>query len=363
MPDIQEVFRMATQKVRPDPGSLDRQHRDQQRRTTSRKVTVYALVAALVAVVAIVALSTAKPGGTRPAGESTTPSLAQGLNRQDRIVVGLDGSTIQEISGLPNDAFAFSLSGDGGTIAFVTAPKGVNHVATIGMDGQGLRILGLGSQPAFSPDGARIAFVDTREGNQDIYVMNADGSGVTRLTTDPHGDEFPQWSPDGRTIVYDNLGKATPSSSGFSDTSVIMTIPASGGAPAKVSRGSQDSEPAYSPDGTMIAFRSHADIWVMNADGTRAHRIARNRAGTADAPQWSPDGTEIAFTDYTDIWRAELPLGSIQESLPIELVRVVNLATGRVTSVGHLGMATFFNRPQWIGNDSLLLNVARRTTN
>jgi len=109
MPDVQEVFRMATQKVRPDPGALDRQHRDQRRRTTGRKVTVYALVAALAAVVVIVALSTAKPGGTRPAGASITPSqsLEQGLNLQDRIVVGLDGSPIHEVSGLPVDAFAF----------------------------------------------------------------------------------------------------------------------------------------------------------------------------------------------------------------------------------------------------------------
>ena len=48
MPEVQEVFRMATQKVRPDPGALERQHRNQRWQVTKRKGGVYALVAALV---------------------------------------------------------------------------------------------------------------------------------------------------------------------------------------------------------------------------------------------------------------------------------------------------------------------------
>lgn len=48
MPDVQEVFRLATQKVRPDPGALERQHRNQQWRVVKRKTGVYALVAGLV---------------------------------------------------------------------------------------------------------------------------------------------------------------------------------------------------------------------------------------------------------------------------------------------------------------------------
>ena len=43
MPEVQEVFRMATQKVGPDPGAMERQHREQRRRTTRRKAGVYGL--------------------------------------------------------------------------------------------------------------------------------------------------------------------------------------------------------------------------------------------------------------------------------------------------------------------------------
>ena len=48
MPEMQEVFRMATQKVRPDPGFVDRQHENQRRQSRRRKAGALALVAVLV---------------------------------------------------------------------------------------------------------------------------------------------------------------------------------------------------------------------------------------------------------------------------------------------------------------------------
>ena len=48
MPEVQEVFHMATQKVRPDPNALERQHRDQRRHAARQKATVFVLVGALV---------------------------------------------------------------------------------------------------------------------------------------------------------------------------------------------------------------------------------------------------------------------------------------------------------------------------
>jgi len=46
MPDLQEVFRMSTQKVKPDPGALERQHTRQRRRSVGKKVGAFALAAA-----------------------------------------------------------------------------------------------------------------------------------------------------------------------------------------------------------------------------------------------------------------------------------------------------------------------------
>ncbi len=59
-----------------------------------------------------------------------------------------------------------------------------------------------------------------------------------------------------------------------------------------------DSDPAFSPDGTKIAFDSfrngNQDIYVMNADGTEQKRLTKKAAGDYE-PAWSPDGKKIAF--------------------------------------------------------------------
>ena len=68
-----------------------------------------------------------------------------------------------------------------------------------------------GRMPSWSPDGKQIAFSDTMlgghrdhlfGGGQDIYTLNVDGSQLRRRTRHPSMDIFPDWSPDGRSIVY-----------------------------------------------------------------------------------------------------------------------------------------------------------------
>jgi hypothetical protein len=57
MPEVQEVFQMATQKVRPDPGALERQHQDQRQHAIRRKASVFMLIGALVLIAGGVGIS------------------------------------------------------------------------------------------------------------------------------------------------------------------------------------------------------------------------------------------------------------------------------------------------------------------
>ena len=65
----------------------------------------------------------------------------------------------------------------------------------------GLMIIQTPAAPMLQANG-KIAFTSDRDGNSEIYLMNADGSGQTRLTNNSFSDDFPTWSPDGRTIAF-----------------------------------------------------------------------------------------------------------------------------------------------------------------
>ncbi|MGC2237472.1 MAG: DPP IV N-terminal domain-containing protein [Pyrinomonadaceae bacterium] len=173
-----------------------------------------------------------------------------------------------------------------------TAPEG--RVIISNPDGSGQAALPIptalsASEPAWSPDGTRIAFAGTQD-TGDIFVINADGSGLTNLTNtaEPIREGNPSWSVTGKIAYHRN-----PSGSGAQ----IWVMNADGSGQAQFPGITQPFpvEPAWSPDGTRLAFVSGADIWVINADGTNEQRVTNSAVGESD-PSWSPDGSKIVFT-------------------------------------------------------------------
>jgi hypothetical protein len=74
MPDVQEVFRMATQKMRPDPGALERQNRSQKRHVARQKATVFVVVGALVIGGAVFGIITLRDGSNEVGRPTATPT-------------------------------------------------------------------------------------------------------------------------------------------------------------------------------------------------------------------------------------------------------------------------------------------------
>lgn len=164
--------------------------------------------------------------------------------------------------------------------------------------------------PSWSPDGQLIAFASNRHGNPDIYVMNTDGSRVVQLTRNPFArldllhsawDGMPAWSPDSTHIVFassrDNMAVSYVALNLYKmniDGSNVVQLTGPG-----TIIGTEQS-PAWSPDGSQIAFQSNAsgivsaDIYVMNADGTNILQLTNDTADDG-LPAWSPDGSQIAF--------------------------------------------------------------------
>jgi len=145
----------------------------------------------------------------------------------------------------------------------------------------------------------KIAFVSGRDGNGEIYVMNADGTGVTRLTNDPANDIQPAWSPDGSRIAFaSNRGGPV-----FSGHYELYVMNADGTNVTQLTftnteRGS--TRPAWC--GNRIAFESDrfveplTDIFAMNEDGTGITRLTFDNAAFDRKPAWSPACDRIAFT-------------------------------------------------------------------
>ena len=138
----------------------------------------------------------------------------------------------------------------------------------------------------------KIAF--TRNG--DIYVMEPDGSHLTNLTPNSFTDYYPAWSPDGTKIAFTSNRNTNP------NVPDIYVMNANGTNQTRLTNGTfllSSSNPCWSPDGVRIAFERLGEIYVMNADGSNATRLTNN-TWTDSEPDWSPDGGKIAFLSRPD---------------------------------------------------------------
>ena len=190
--------------------------------------------------------------------------------------------------------------------------------------------------PRWSPDGSRLAFVSEREAKQkaQLYVMPADGGEPVRLTDLRNGVAHPVWSPDSTRLAFvSRVGgwqepedeaerqKSKPArvitslkykynSEGFiyDRRPHIFVVSADGGPPQQLTDGDfADADPAWSPDGSAIAFTSArhedrdydnaADVWLVPAAGGEPRRLT-DTAGPVSLPVFAPDGRTIAFLGH-----------------------------------------------------------------
>ncbi|MFA5308096.1 MAG: trypsin-like peptidase domain-containing protein [Dehalococcoidales bacterium] len=147
------------------------------------------------------------------------------------------------------------------------------------------------SYPGVSPGGSLIAYADESGG---INVINDDGKWAFPLTSGQEAYE-PAWSPDGTKIAYTVFENVL----GGYDQPDIYVMDVDGSNVTKLTDHIDwDISPSWSPDGTMIAFESYRDgnweIYVENINGTGLRRITNNNVFDANA-RWSPDGQKIIY--------------------------------------------------------------------
>ena len=196
------------------------------------------------------------------------------------------------------------------TDVWVMNADGTNQVPLTGPGGTPALLPGYTWSPRGRPTAPRSPTRETLPYSV-IGVMNADG---TNHRTIVKGDETeagppevylfaPAWSPDSTKITYTSYNTHITSSSQTTG-SWLAVVNADGTGNADLTTyqgGIGDSDPAWSPDGSQIAFASNRsgnrNIWIMNADGSGMRNLT-NHEGDDQGPTWSPDGTKVAFSTY-----------------------------------------------------------------
>jgi TolB protein len=187
------------------------------------------------------------------------------------------------------------------------------------------------SRPAFGPEPDEFAVVcRDGSGRSGMFVLSLDGTVVREIPmrSDAFGDVT--WSKDGRLAFWTNdAGK---------EGGRIVSLDARGGDRRELTSSAPgvDADPAFSPDGTRIAFRrwteaKRSDIWVMDADGSNARPLT-NADGSQQDPSWSPDGRRIVYKSASSL--SEQPD-----------VFVVDVATKAVTQL--VDSPGFDTAPAW----------------
>jgi len=150
-----------------------------------------------------------------------------------------------------------------------------------------------GGQPGVAR--TQIAYVSALGGNKEIWVMDYDGANPHAVTHLRSISLTPRWSPDASRIAFTCY---VPYRSVTSAQICLYSVVSNRLIGFPRFRGT-NSSPAWSPDGSQIAFMSSLngdpEIYVVDADGARLHRITFS-AGVNTSPVWNPKtGKQMVF--------------------------------------------------------------------
>ena len=244
------------------------------------------------------------------------------------------------------------------------------------------------NSPRWSPDGCWLAFVSERgEDKPQLAIMPADGGESRLLTKLPLGAGVPAWSPDGSKIAFSaktgeppdpDPKKARPyrrittmkyrlNGQGFiyDQRRHLFVFDIASGQCSQITDGDwDDTQPAWSPDGTHLAFvsarhenrefDSASDIWLVPAAGGEVRQVTQT-SGARGAPAWSPDGKRIAHIHHP-LW----PSNGTLKTITVESGEEQDASGGIDREMGAGSLPGAVAQPAWLPGGGILTIAADR---
>jgi Tol biopolymer transport system component len=353
MPDVQEVFRMATQKVRPDPGALERQNRNQRRRRTRERAGGYVLLALLVIAAVVIGFLGLRSREQRPAGQGEQePSAAELATHPHFLDLGTGETRL-----LPDSlagGYSYVASPDGTRVAYSSKTGGGcadGGVTVANIDGTDVRTLQppegfVSCAPRWSPDGTKIVYqqrADTEDSVGNLFVYDLATGQKTQITDLELTRAWwyflsPSFNAYGQHVLFH-----LPRSSSETTRWDVWSVPVTGGEPSLVLRNATfPIDRGEGPEGLLIQFllpgtNDFSGQSLMTARPVPESDIRHTLVEANNSIWWptiSPDRNRIAYQDGGSIYVIEIYPGS---------------ARGEPSNVAVGSTA------EWLDNDTLIV--------
>lgn len=223
-------------------------------------------------------------------------------------VMNVDGSDKRQLTHDPRGDWSPAWSPDGTEIIFTSGRSGINQIWTMRPDGSDQRPVTTSDNPeiwsrdpSWSADGKRIVFTSNLSGKDENWVMDRDGKNWLRHSQGDGEHWHPSFGPTSERILF---------SSNRSGEWGLWMSDLDGNNMVQVAADKTfDNNPSssWSPDGTLIAFRTHdGKMWISRPDGSNATLVVSDGHVAGWRSSWSPDGKKLAYTSYragsADIW-------------------------------------------------------------